>query len=235
VESKVWRKAKYVCIALLFLVTAAEVMTFAYSVIAERKAERLTELLATLKPGYTTMDSAKELFQAHGVSVDILHNACGTPNKGDSCDDLSLSAANFRRVGVIPLQIGRLDGWLDVVVMLAPFPPVKRAAFAANLYFINGILASINTGYGVGTTGVGYTRGAGEHNYSIWSRWKDEKRDMVKSISVSSSGTNFDVTFPRFAFKYMYSVKRTDARMLWPKAPPPTEELQGGVAVVKPR
>jgi hypothetical protein len=38
------RKIKYVFIALLLLVTAAEVMTFAYSVIAERKAERLTEV-----------------------------------------------------------------------------------------------------------------------------------------------------------------------------------------------
>src|SRR5438552_2367327 len=124
----------------MLLMVAYEVMSFAWSNIAERKAETGAELLATLRPGYTTMDSAKDLFQAHGVSVDILHNACGTPNKGDSCDDLSLSAANFRRVGVIPLHIG---SGLDVVVIPAPFPPVKRAAFAANLYFINGILASI--------------------------------------------------------------------------------------------
>jgi hypothetical protein len=227
VESKVLRKTKYVCIALMLLMVAYEVMSFAWGTIAEPKAERMTELLATLKPGYTTMDSAKALFQAHGVNVEILHNACGTPNKGDSCDDLSLKAANFQRVGVIPLHIGRHDDWLDVVVMLPPFPPVKRAAFVANLYFINGILASINIGYGVGTTGVGYIRGAGVRNYSIWSRWKDEKGDMVKSISVSSSGTDFDVPFPRFAFKYMYSVKRVDARMLWPTAPPPTEEHHG--------
>jgi hypothetical protein len=224
----VWRKTKYVFIALMLVVVAYEVASFAWSIIAERKAETMANLLATLRPGYTTMDSAKELFQANGVSVDILHNACGTPNKGDSCDDLSLSAANFQRLGVIPLHIGRHDDWLDVVVMLPPFPPVKRAAFGANLYFINGILASINTGYGVGTTGVGYIRGAGEHNYSIWSTCKDEKGDMVKSISVSSSDTDFDVPFPRFAFKYMYSVKRVDARMLWPTAPPPTAEHHGG-------
>jgi hypothetical protein len=153
--AKVWRKTRYVFIALMLVVVAYGVMSFAWSIIAERKAETMANLLATLRPGYTTMDSAKELFQANGVSVDILHNACGTTNKGDSCDDLSLSAANFRRVGVIPLHIG---SGLDVVVMLAPFPPVKRAAFAANLYFINGILASINTGYGVGTTSVGYSR-----------------------------------------------------------------------------
>ena len=208
----------------MLVVVAYAVMSFAWSTIAERKAERMTELLATLRPGYTTMDSAKELFQAHGVNVEILHNACGTPNKEDSCDALFLKAANFLRVGVIPLHIGRHDDWLDVVVMLPPFPPVKRAAFAESLYFINGILASINIGYGVGTTGVAYTRGAGKSNYSMWSRCKDEKGDMVKSISVYAPGTDFDVPFPRFAYKYMHSVKRVDARMLWPTAPPPTEE-----------
>jgi hypothetical protein len=225
VESKVWRKAKYVCIALLFLVTAAEVMTFAYSVIAERKAERLTELLATLRPGYTTMDSAKALFQAHGVNISTLRNACGDPR--GACDGLYLGATNHHHL--VWLRHNPPLGF-----ELFPFPPFKRTGFAVNLYFINGILDSINTGYGVGTTGVKYSRGAGEHN-SIWSKWKCEKGGAVESISVSSSGPDFDVPFPRFAFNYMYSVKRTDARMLWPKAPPPTEELQGGVAAAKPR
>jgi hypothetical protein len=232
VESKVWRKTKYVCIGLMLLMVAYEVMSFAWSIIAERKAETVAELLATLRPGYTTMDSAKELFQAHGVSVDMLHNACGTP-KGDPCDGLYLRAANFPR-GVIPLHIGRQDDWLDFVVMLIPLPPVKTAGFVANLYFIDGILNSIGVGYDVGTTSVRYARGAGEHNFTS-SKWKYANGGLVTSIGVASSGAAFDEPFPRFAFNYMYSVKRTDARMLWPKAPPPTEELQGGVVVVKPR
>jgi hypothetical protein len=221
----VWRKTKYVCIALVLLIVVYEVMSFAWSNIAERKAETGAELLATLRPGYTTMDSAKALFQAHGVNVEILHNACGTPNKGDSCDALFLRTANFPR-GVVPLHIGRHDGWLDVVVMLIPLPPVKTAVFVASLYFINGISNSISVGYDVGTTSVRYARGTGEHN-SISSEWKYEKGGTVESIGVSSSGAAYDVTFPRFAFKYMYSVKRVDARMLWPTAPPPTEEHHG--------
>ena len=216
------KKAKYVCIALMLLMVAYEVMSFAWSNIAECKAETGAELLATLRPGYTTMDSAKELFQAHGVSVEILHNACGTPNKGDSCDGLYLFAANFPR-GVIPLHIG---GRLDVVVMPIPLPPVKTAGFVANLYFINGILNSISVGYDVGTTSVKYARGAGEHN-SIWSEWKYANGGLVTSIGVASSGAAFDRPFPRFAFNYMYSVKCVDARMLWPTAPPPTTELHG--------
>jgi hypothetical protein len=221
----VLKKIKYVCIALMLLMVAYEVMSFAWSNIAERKAETAAELLATLRPGYTTMDSAKELFQAHGVSVEILHNACGTPNKGDSCDDLFLGTANFPR-GVVPLHIGRHDDWLDVVVMLVPLPPVKTAGFVANLYFINGILNSISAGYEVGTTSVNYARGAGEHN-SIWSEWKYANGGLVTSIGVASSGAAFDRPFPRFAFNYMYSVKCVDARMLWPTAPPPTTELHG--------
>jgi hypothetical protein len=218
----VWRKTKYVCIALMLLMVAYEVMSYAWSTIAERKAERMTELLVTLKPGYTTMDSAKALFQAHGVNVEILHNACGTPNKGDSCDALFLRAANFPR-GVIPLHIGRHDDWLDVVVMLKPLPPVKTAGFVADLYFINGILDRISAVYDVGTTSVCYARGAGEHN-SLRPEWKYEKGGRVKSICASSSGAAYDVPFPSLAFNYMYSVKCVDARMLWPTAPPPTEE-----------
>ena len=222
------KKVKYVCLALLLLVAAYEIMSFAWSTNKEHSAERMTEVLATLKPGYTTIDDAKSLFQAHGVNVEILHNACGTPS-GETCDGLYLWAGNFPR-GVIPFHIGRHVDWLDFVVMLTPLPPVKTAGFVADLYFINGILNSINVGYDVGTTSVRYSRGAGEHN-SIWSEWKYEKGGTVKSICVSSSGSAYDVTFPRFAFKYMYSMKRVDARMLWPIAPPPTTELRGWHAI----
>ena len=197
-------------------------MSFAWSIIAERKAETMAELLVTLRHGYTTMDSAKELFQAHGVSVEILHNACGTP-KGDPCDGLYLRAANFPR-GVIPIHIGGFR--FDFVVRLIPLPPVKTAGFVANLYFINGILNSISAAYTVGTTGVGYSWNAGEHNVRS-SEWKYANRGLVTSIGVASSGAAFDIPFPRFAFKYMYSVKCVDARMLWPSAPPPTQELYG--------
>jgi hypothetical protein len=217
-----WRKTKYVCIALMLLMVAYEVMSAAWSNIARRKAETGAELLATLRPGYTTMDSAKDLFQAHGVNVEILHNACGTQNKGDSCDGLYLRAANFPR-GVIPLHIG---GRLDIVVMLIPLPPVKTAGFVANLYFINGILNSISAAYKVGTTGVGYSWNSGEHNFRS-SEWKYANGGLVTSIGVASSGAAFDIPFPRFDFNYMYSVKCVDARMLWPTAPPATTELQG--------
>jgi hypothetical protein len=216
----VLKKVKHTCLALLLMVIAYEIMTFAYSVAAERKASAITQLVTSLKPGYTTMDSAKALLQAHGVNADILHNACGDPR--GACDGLYLRAANFPR-GVIPLHLG---GGLDVVVMLIPLPPVKTAGFVANLYFINGILDSINTTYKVGTTDVRYSRGARDHN-SRSSEWKYDNGGMVVSIGVGSSGAAFDIPFPRFAFNYMYSVKCVDARMLWPTAPPPTTELHG--------
>ncbi len=95
-------------------------MLFAWSNIAEHKAARMTELLAMLKPGYTTMDSAKALFQAHGVDVLILNNACGDP-KG-MCDCLSVGSANFPRI--FPLHLWRLAG-----ITLLPLPPVKTAYF----------------------------------------------------------------------------------------------------------
>jgi hypothetical protein len=41
----VWRKTKYVCIALMLLMVAYEVMSFEWSNIAERKAETAAELL----------------------------------------------------------------------------------------------------------------------------------------------------------------------------------------------
>jgi hypothetical protein len=216
------KRAKYICIALMLVVVAYEVMSFAWSTISERKAERMTELLATLKPGYTTMGNAKALFQANRVSVEILRNACGTPNKGDSCDALFLRSANSPR-WVVPLHIGRHDDWLDFVVMLVPLPPVKTSGFVASLYFINGTLNWMTVGYYVGTPSVNYARATGEHS-SRSSTWKYADGAMVTSISVASSVPAFDVPFPRFNFSYMYTVKCADARMLWPTAPPPTIE-----------
>jgi hypothetical protein len=209
----VLKKAKYVCLALVLVVVAYEIMLFAWSTIAEHKAERLTALLATLKPGYTTKDSAIALFQAHGLNVAVLSNAC-TPPKG-SCEDLAVGAANFPPI--IPLHLGRLAG-----ITLPPLPPLKTAAFWVNLYFINGILDSINASFRVGTTQVGYSRGAGDYQVRV-SEWRYANGGMVTRIGVSTSGAAF-VPFPHFALNYMYTVKCTDARMLWPTAPPPTEE-----------
>lgn len=196
------KKAKYVCLALLLVVVAYGIMLFAWSTIAEHKAERLTELLTTLKPGYTTKDSAMALFQSHGLNVAVLRNAC-TPPKG-SCEDLAVGASNYR--------------WV-------PLPPFKRADFWVNMYFINGILDSINASFRVGTTIVGYARGAGDYQVRV-SDWRYANSGMVTRIDVSTSGPAF-VPFPHFALNYMYSVKCTDARSLWPTAPPPTEEHHG--------
>lgn len=204
------KRAKYICIALMLLAVAYEVMSFAWSTIAERNAERMTELLVTLKPGYTTMDSAKAMFHDHGINVVIYNNSSGDP------DGFGLWAANFPR-GVIPIHIGKQDYWLDFVVLLKPLPPVKTASFVANLYFVNGILDSINAVYIVGATSVCYARGTGDNFRSP--EWKYGNGGVVKSICAPY------VPFPRFAFKYMYSVKSVDARMLWPSAPPPTTEL----------
>ena len=209
-------KIKYAFIVLVLLVTAGEVLTFACSVIAERKANALADLLTSLKPGYATMDSAKALFQAHGVSVSIFSNACNTP-KGP-CDGLSLGPGNYQFVSF------HRDPPLGFE--LFPFPPFKRGSFFINLYFINGILDSINSVFRVGTTDVKYSRYAGDHN-SRSSYWKYDNGGMAVSIGVASSGASFDMPFPRFSFKYMYSVRCVDARMLWPTAPPPTEAIHG--------
>jgi hypothetical protein len=216
----VWRKTKYVCLALMLLFVFYAVMSFAWSKLAERKAETGTELLAKFRPGYTTMDDAKALFQAHGVNVEVIQNACGDPT--GSCDGLYLYAANAPR-WVIPIYIG---SWSDLVVRLVPIPPVKTAVFLANLYFINGILDSISTVYEVGTTDVIYSRAAGDRN-SRSSDWKNANGGMVVTIRVRSSGAASDVPFPRFDFNYMYSVKCVDARMLWPTAPRPATEVRG--------
>ena len=211
------KKIKYVSIALLLLVTGAEVMTFAYSAIAEHKAEALTELLTSLKPGYTKMDEAKALFQAHGVDVDTLSNACNTPR--GPCDELNLGAGNYRYL------FFRRDPPLGFE--LFPFPPFKRASFVVDLFFINGILDSINSVYRVGTTDVKYSRGAGNYQVRI-SKWRYSNGGKVTSIAVSSSEAALDEPFPHFALNYMYSVKSPDARELWPTAPPPTTESGQG-------
>ncbi len=209
------KRVKRACIALILVIAAYEIMLFSCSNIAEHKAARIAELLGALRPGYTTMDSAKTMFQTHGISVSILNDACGDPR--GMCDCLSAGSANFPRI--IPIHVWRLAG-----ITLLPLPPVKSAYFQVNLYFINGTLDSIDTGYGVGATVVKYSRGTGEHN-SVWSKWKYGKGGTVNSISVSFSGAAYAAPFPRFAFNYIYSVKTPDARELWPSAPPPTTEL----------
>jgi hypothetical protein len=219
----VWRKAKHVCLALLLLIATYEVMSFAWSKHVARKAAIGAELLATLRPGSTTMDDAKALFQAHGVNVDIQPDACGA-----ACDGLYLYAANSPR-WVIPLYIGRR---FDLVVRLVPLPPVKTAVFLANLYFVNGILDSISTVYEAGTTDVVYLRAAGDRN-SRSSDWKYESGGMVVTIRVRSSGAASDVPFPHFDFNYMYPVKCVDARMLWPTAPRPATEVRGSLAAAR--
>jgi hypothetical protein len=208
------KRAKPVCIALILVMAAYEVMLFAWSNIAEHKAARITELLGILRPGYTTMDSAKALFQAHGVDVLILNNACGDPR--GPCDSLNLGAANFPRI--IPIHVWRLAG-----ITLLPLPPVNTAYLQVNLYFINGILGSINVGYEVGTTGIRYSRYAGAQFRN--SKWTYSNEGKVVSIGVVSKGEASDVPFPHFSLNYMYSVKSPDLRELWPSAPPPTTEL----------
>ena len=216
-ETDVLKKAKYVCLALLIMLTAYEITLFAWATFAKHKARKITQLISMLKPGYTTKDNAIGLFQAHGWNVRLDSNACST-SKGP-CQALSVGASNFPPI--IPLHLGRLAG-----VTLLPLPPVKTAYFQVNLYFINGLLDSINAAYRVGTTGVGYSRYASDYQIRT-SEWKYAAGGMVASISVASSGTAFDAPFPRFALNYMYSVKCVDARMLWPAAPPPTTELHG--------
>ena len=110
-SAEVLKKAKSVCLALVLVVVAYEIMLFAWSSIAEHKAERLTELLATLRPGYTTKESAIALFQAHGFNVMVLSNAC-TPPKG-SCEDLAVGAANFPPI--IPLHLEAVMNFAGVV------------------------------------------------------------------------------------------------------------------------
>lgn len=211
------RRAKYICLALLLVVAAYEIMLFAWSTTAEHKARSLTEVIAILKPGYTTKSDAMALFHAHRWNVTVLTNACST-SRG-SCEELAVGAANFPPI--IPLHLGQLAG-----ITLLPLPPVKTAYFQVNLYFINGVLDSINVAFDVGTTRVGYSRYAGDYQVRT-SEWKYTKGGMVTRIGVASSGAAFDVPFPHFALNYMYSVKCVDARMLWPTAPPPTTELHG--------
>jgi hypothetical protein len=62
----------------LIVVAAYEVVLFTWAIVSEHKAKRLTELVATLKPGETTKDSAITLFQAHRWNVKVVSNACPT-------------------------------------------------------------------------------------------------------------------------------------------------------------
>jgi hypothetical protein len=87
----VLKKTKYVCLALLLVVAAYEIMLFAWAAIAEHKSRRPIELIATLKPGYTTKDSAIALFQAHRWNVKVDSNACST-SKG-SCEGLRITTS----------------------------------------------------------------------------------------------------------------------------------------------
>jgi len=202
---------KYTFVAALLVVATFEAITLAYSGLAEHEAARIIDIVATLQPGYTSLDSAKALFRSHGIQVTTLSNACVTP--AGLCDDLSPGAGNYK------LILLRKDPPLGFE--LFPFPPVKRAVFNLNIYFINGRLDSINSVYRVGAVDVKYSRGATDSNLRS-SEWNYEG-DKVVSIAVASSGPAY-VPFPRFDFHYMYSVKCTDARRLWPDAPPPTRE-----------
>jgi hypothetical protein len=132
-----------------------------------------------------------------------------------SCEALDGGAANYP--ATIPLHLGSLAG-----ITLLPLPPVKPAGFQVNLYFINGILDSINEAFRVGATVVGSSRYVEDQAKTIFrsSDWRYTNGGMVVGVSELSSGNISDVPAPKFAFKYMYSVKCLDARVLWPTAPP---------------
>lgn len=201
------------------MMAAYEFVLFACSAIAEHKAKQITELLATLKLGYTTKDSAVALFQAHRWNVKVYSNACSTP-KG-SCEGLFVDASNYPQR--IPINIGSLG---DIVLL--PLPPVRPTSFGVYLYFIDGTLNSINESFHVGATGIGSSRNSENQAGTIFrsSEWRYANEGMVAGISALSTGSISDVPAPKFAFKYMYSLKCVDARMLWPSAPPPTLELR---------
>lgn len=79
------RTIKFTCLVLLLVVAAYEVVLFTWAIASEHKARRLTELVATLKPGETTRDSAIALFQAHRWNVKVVSNACSTPEVRVKC------------------------------------------------------------------------------------------------------------------------------------------------------
>jgi hypothetical protein len=211
------RTARFLCLTLLLTVVVYETVLALGSYAAEREAKIITEAAATLKPGYTTKTDAIALFRAHRWNVSIYENACVDP-KGP-CESLGVGASNFPPA--IPVHLGAL-----AEITLLPLPPVKPAYFGVELYFISGVLHSINAVFHVGDTGVGYSRYGGDNNFRS-SEWKYGDDGKAGSIAVASSGTAFDVPFPHFALNYMYSMRCVDARMLWPSAPSPTKELRG--------
>jgi hypothetical protein len=210
------KKVKFVCLALVLIVASYEIMLFAWSINAEHKARRIAELVATLKPGYTTEDNAIALFQAHGLSVAVDGQVCSTAS--GPCEAVSVSVSNY------PQAIFNPDP--PAGIRLIPLPPVNPAGFRVYLNFKNGVLALIASKFYVGTTSVALSRYA--PNYEIAnSEWKYTNGGMVVSIGAASSGRTFDAPIPHFALNYMYSVKCADARTLWPTAPPPTTEFHG--------
>lgn len=207
------RLLKNTLLALLLALTLAEGMTFCYSLGSGHKAARVADLLATLRPGQTTMDGARALFQAGGVDVGTLANACGDP-KGP-CDDLYAGADNHQYLVIRHPPL---------VFPLLPFPPFRPARFIANVYFINGVLDSTGILYQVGATTISYSRHAGDYNFRS-SEWRYAEDGTVISIAVASSGPAFDIPFPHLDFSHMSTMRCVDARALWPAAPPPTTEL----------
>ena len=210
------KKAKYICLALVLIVTAYELVVFAWSASAEHKARRIAELVATLKPGYTTEDSAIALFQAHGLSVAVDGQVCSTAN--GPCKAVAVGVSNYPPAIYNPNP--------PAGIRLIPLPPVNPAGLRVYLDFENGVLALIASKFYVGTTSVTLSRYA--PNYEIaTSEWKYANGGMVVSIGVASSGRNFDAPIPQFDLNYMYSVKCTDARTLWPNAPVSISFIRG--------
>lgn len=202
-----------VCTAVILVIAAYEVMLFAWSVNAEHKARRIADIVATLKPGYTTEDNVIALFQAHGLSVAVDGKVCSTAIA--PCKAVAASVTNYPRTIYSP---NPPEG-----IRIIPLPPVNPAGFGVDLHFEKGVLVLIDSKFYVGTTSVALARYA--PNYEIGtSSWKYSNEGKVTSIRVSSSGAALDLPFPNFALNYMYSVKSPDARELWPSAPPPTSE-----------
>lgn len=214
------KRAKYVCLALLLVVATHEIVIFTWAITAEHKAKKLADLVATLRPGYTTKDSALALFQAQRWDVRVHSNVENIPNA--SSELLAVSASNYPRATSVSK--------LPVTILLTPLPPVRPAEYLVSLYFRNGVLNSMHVLFVVGTTRVSSSRYAENQGKTIFrsSEWRYSKEGMVVGIGELASGSLSEVPWPNFEFKYMYSLKCVDARMLWPTAPPRTTELHGG-------
>jgi hypothetical protein len=145
---KVLKKVKLVCLVLLLIVAAYEIMLFAWSISAEHKARRIAELVATLKPGYTTEDDAIALFQAHGLSVELDGQVCSTAN--GSCKAVAVGVSNYPPAIYNPNP--------PAGIRLIPLPPLNPAGFLVYLDFENGVLALIASKFYVGTTSVALSR-----------------------------------------------------------------------------